>query len=190
MNNKAVWLIITIFTILLIGGVLLFLKLSFSSPLPVSDGTIPTPSGNQGGTGGNSTTVTPSQNGSQEQGIAVAAYGGNSILVKDFKKDPETKAYPDNSLYYLSGGLTPSGNTTPYSIYYAERNKSFSITLLQKPLGSIRKQAEQTLLKKLGLSEVQACNLVVYVGVPAEISEEYAGMELGLSFCPGSVALP
>lgn len=193
MNNKLVVLIIIVFTAVLVGGMWFFFKISLrETPTPNTNTNIPT--GGQTNTGNNNggtvPVLVPTQNGTTtEQGIIVAAQGGNSMVVKDFKKDTETEAYPDKSLYYLSGGLTPTINTTPYSIFYAEADQSFHITLLKTPLKEMRKQAEQALLKKLGLTEAQACNLVVYVGTPGSVSEEYAGMELGLSFCPGAVAL-
>jgi len=110
-------------------------------------------------------------------------------MVADFKKDPETKVSASGSLYYLSGGLTPSPTKTPYSIFYVEADKSFHITLLQEPLRGTRAQAEQVLLKKLGVTEQQVCSLVVYVGVPGPVNQFYGGKELGLSFCPGAEAL-
>jgi hypothetical protein len=190
MNTKAALTIIVVFIIILVGGVALYFKLSTSStqnPIVTEPGT--TTGGTNTTPGGNTTTVVPTQGGTAEEGIAVAAQGGNSIIVKDFKKDPETKAYPDKSLYYLSGGLTPNASSTAFSIFYVEADKSFHITLLRNPLGETRKNAEKVLLAKLGLTEAQACSLVVYVGVSEDVSPDLAGEELGLSFCPGAVAL-
>lgn len=187
-SNKILWVVGIIFTLLLVGAALVFLKvLNPSLPTPVEQ-TDTNTSGPLGGSNPSTVTI-PSTDTPVEAGVEAATKSGGVITVTDFKKDPETQSYPNNSLYYLSGGLTPSPTKTAFSIFYAVADKSFHITLLREPIRETRASAEQTLLKKLGITEVQACSLAIYVGVPISVNEYFAGRELGLSFCPGAEAL-
>ncbi len=193
MNNKTLWTIGILCTLLLVGatGIFLFsLYQDSQTPAGQTNGNTNNGQGPLGGSNPSNVTIPSPASSTQTQGgVAAATRSGGSITVADFKKDPETKVNASGSLFYLSGGLTPSPSKTPYSIFYVEADKTFHITLLQEPLRSVRAQAEQTLLKKLSVTEQQACSLVVYVGTPGQVNEYYAGKEIGLSFCPGAEAL-
>lgn len=58
----------------------------------------------------------------------------------------------------------------------------------ERPLGDIRAEAEADLRRRLPLNPLQLCrlNIEVYVGR----SSEFAGRDLGLSFCPSATRLP
>ncbi len=77
-----------------------------------------------------------------------------------------------------------------YKLVYFFKDQSFLITLLSPPLGQARNLAENDLLKQLGISQQQACQLNVSVRVPGDVDGAYSGKELGLSFCAGSTQLP
>ena len=59
-----------------------------------------------------------------------------------------------------------------------------------EPIGTVRKTAEQALKNRLGLPDAQICNLDTQVWVNPGTNDTYAGRDLGISFCPGSIKLP
>lgn len=93
---------------------------------------------------------------------------------------------------FSSGVLEKSGDTwvlannENFSIIYYEKDQSFTINLLSKPLSEARSKAEDKLLSLLNLDFAQACKLNVSVFVPFEVDETYAGQDFGLSFCTDS----
>ncbi len=125
------------------------------------------------------------------QKISLADRSGAPLVVRDFRLDPQVVVPPNNpGHYFLSGGLDPTESKSPYSTYYDEVHNLFNVTLRIEPLGATRRAAETTLQKQLGLSDTDMCRLTYTVGVPHFVSAEFAGKELGFSFCPGSVELP
>lgn len=84
-------------------------------------------------------------------------------------------------------------DTEDYNIAYFRKGNSFIISLFNTPFGTSRKNAEQELLSKLGISQQEACNLSIRVTVPQSYDliagTNYSGRDLGLSFCPGSIQL-
>lgn len=77
-----------------------------------------------------------------------------------------------------------------FSMIYSAEHNSYIVAITEAPLGANRQAAEKYLLTLLALDEASACQRNISVGVPAGVSPLYAGRELGLSFCPGAVALP
>lgn len=132
--------------------------------------------------------------------IPVATAGGQLMTVNDFIHDGTTVADSQNpGRYYLAGslgycledGTCPAGApSSTYTIAYDEQSRSFIVTLDAEPIGQARLKAEEYLLSALGLSKAQACQLAVQVLTTIDVNETYAGENLGLSFCPGAVALP
>jgi len=123
--------------------------------------------------------------------ISVAEIQQGSIPVKDFRNNPNTVKDPYNSGYYdIAGGSDPGLTNAPFHVFYDETHQYFGISLLSEPLGQYRKEAEQTLLQALGISQLQMCQLNYAVGVGPDINEAYAGKNLGFSFCPGATVLP
>lgn len=122
--------------------------------------------------------------------VPIPLANGGTVMVKDFS----VTAIPDKNnkgISYLAGedaGGVIAG--TPYVIEFISSDYSFTIGLLQVPLGGTRKQAESDLMKQLGISAQEMCMLHYVVLVPFDISEQYAGRNLGFSFCPGAVRLP
>jgi hypothetical protein len=107
----------------------------------------------------------------------------NSIL-----SNPKTTDLGSGA-YIIAGG---DGTTidTKYQIGYYAPDQSYTISLLTLPLKATRIEAEQNFLQTTKLSKEEACKERVMVATPFEISTEYSGKDLGMSFCPGSVTLP
>ncbi|MBU6323114.1 MAG: hypothetical protein KGI41_00060 [Patescibacteria group bacterium] len=128
---------------------------------------------------------------------SLAASDGGTVLAANFLSDPKTVKDPINQGYYYLGyhpyeGVSDSTatNTPPYLILYEADSGSFSIALLQEPIGQTRIDAEQYLMSMLGIPQDQLCRLKYSVSVPYWINSAFAGKNLGLSFCPDSVVLP
>jgi hypothetical protein len=81
------------------------------------------------------------------------------------------------------------GPEVGYSMTYFEEDSSFAIDISGKPTAAYRKKASDYLLKTLQITEVEACQLRVYIGVSYATDPNQTGKNLGLSFCPDSVQL-
>ena len=147
-----------------------------------------TGSGNSNGNSNNSSLMT------------ISSSNGVQMTVPDFIHNGTTIEDPANAgSFYLVGssgacksdGTCPkAGTSTDYTIVYYPSDGSFIIALSTEPLGSIRKEAEQSLEKTLGLSQSQMFGLKYSVMTTTYVSQAYGGENLGFSFCPGAVALP
>lgn len=119
---------------------------------------------------------------------------GKSIVVKNFLSDTKTVADPVNQGHYYLGNHFPFDSTPPttmptYIIEYISPTQFFNIALIKEPIGKERMQAEQYLLSELGITKEDMCRLNYMVSVPVDVSEYYAGINLGFSFCPQSTPL-
>ena len=122
------------------------------------------------------------------------------VGVNDFIHDDVTEADPQNpGLYYLAGspgycltdGSCPGGyETTNFNITYDSKKQFFTVALLAEPLGEIRTETEQFMLKTLGITGTELCTLNYYVGTVSALNDYYAGKNLGFSFCPNATVLP
>ncbi len=110
----------------------------------------------------------------------------NTVNTRDFRNDSDVVAV-DEVTYQIDEGVT--NNEVSFQIYFDDIDKSFTVSLLQEPLRSSRINAEQALLKRLDVQKNDLCNMNIIVNTPSFVSEEYSGNNLGLSFCPGAVAL-
>lgn len=99
---------------------------------------------------------------------------------------PQTQALGDEA-YTLQEDQT---NTSSYSITYAGIDNSYHIVLYTTPLSEARQAAEAELLSILNIEKDAVCNLRIRVATPISVSAGYSDRDLGLSFCPGAVALP
>ena len=98
-----------------------------------------------------------------------------SVTVKNFYAS-STTIYPE--------GDQQVRKTPLYEIVYNKADSSFSIGILQSPVAPAIAAAENDLLQTLGISQQQACQLKVTVGIPWWVDEANAGGR-GLSFCVG-----
>ena len=132
--------------------------------------------------------------------ITIITRAGTKIMVLDFINNGQTVADAQNpGRYYLAGevgyclpdGSCPAGAPAEdYNVVYDLKEQFFTISLLDEPIGSARKNAEAFLLKVLGISQTETCNLNYYVGTSIYVNETYAGKNLGFSYCPGATKLP
>lgn len=134
---------------------------------------------------------------SQETTISLTTSSGESIVVKDFLKDPTTVKDPFIPNYYYLGYHTNVGvsdptatDNPPYIIGYIADTQYFNIALLQEPVGLVREEAQRYLMDRLGIEEDQMCKIDYTVSVPVSVNAVYSGRSLGFSFCPGAVVMP
>jgi hypothetical protein len=74
--------------------------------------------------------------------------------------------------------------TPEFIISYYRPDQSFAISIMSENFITNRERAEKELLKILGINSKEACNLKLTLGTPAFVSDKYAGINYGLSFCP------
>jgi len=132
--------------------------------------------------------------------ISVPAYKGGTITVTDFIKDGVTLPDKSNKGRYLLAGdlgycvIQPkeclAGSAVDFNIFYDSAYGSFTIALLNEPLGELRKSAEQTMQSRLGISQAEMCRLNYYIGTTEDVSALFSGKNLGFSFCPNATTLP
>ncbi len=132
--------------------------------------------------------------------MTVAILHGNAIATNDFVHNGITIPDTVNSgRYLLAGNLgycmsdpqeCQAGATTDFNIFYDSTNGSFTIALLKEPLGQVRFEMEQFLMKTLGITQEDMCRLNYYVGTVSDVNPLYADRNLGFSFCPGATVLP
>lgn len=76
-----------------------------------------------------------------------------------------------------------------YDIFYYEIDGIVTILLYDEDLATARSTAETQLLTILTYTKEQICEMDIAVLTNEFVSQQYAGINLGLSFCPGSVQL-
>jgi hypothetical protein len=156
--------------------------------LPVGETVVPT------------TTGSSSTSSSQSGRMSILSQAGTPIVVNDFISNGTT--LPDEANkgnYLLAGNLgycisdpqqCQAASSTNFSVYYNAVPQSFTIGLTAEPIGEARLDMEQFMLKTLGISQQQMCNLRYLVGVTRYVNPQYTGKNLGFSFCPGATVLP
>ena len=110
-----------------------------------------------------------------------------------FLSDPDTTKDPSNPGHYFVGpgpNSAQDGENPPYVVEYIQSDQSFTIGIMQEPLGQNRLAVEHYLREKLGISQALMCALNYTVSVPYYVNQIYAGQNLGFSFCDGAVQLP
>ncbi len=78
------------------------------------------------------------------------------------------------------------GSST-YSIVYNIPDSSFTLTIIGSPFDIVRQVMETVFLNSLGISQQDACKLLVSENVPGDSSNQYAGQTFRLSFCSSAV---
>ena len=107
---------------------------------------------------------------------------------RDFILDPDVDMwYEDEETYLIDENL--STDEIIFQTFYFPKDDSITISLQNENLRLARTLAEEALLERLGLPKEELCDLPILVTTPAFVSEEYSGINLGLSFCPNSVPL-
>ncbi len=176
-------LILGAVVVVVVLGVLIFLQLrSAPSTPPMADGggtTFPTPVG-EPATGK----------------ATLAGQSGTLIEVTNFLKEGVTVKDPQNVGYHNLGyhnfaTITdpPATDNPPYTITFISTTQFFNVSIFKEPIGVIRKEAEEYLRSRLGISEEKMCDLKYTVSTPNWVNAVYAGDDLKFSFCPGSTPL-
>lgn len=188
-------LLLIVFVLALIGIITFFVFVGFGSkpaPIAPSGGNVTLPvSGNMPAvTSGNSVQGLPLS-------VTVVGAGGIVTPTRDFVHAPTSGEYPTKGYFYLGYHASGAGvdnvtatDSPPYLIEYIATTQYFNIELLSEPIGPIRLDAEQFLMNDLGVSQSQMCQLNYMLSVPASVNSEFAGKNLGFSFCPGATVLP
>lgn len=172
MNKKTIAIILLITVILAFS---LFQILSTDSVVPIEDDVF-----------FDSTAVAEPENVDNNIGqsaVSVSTRSGNDFLLDD---DVKTW-YGDEDTFLLDENITPDGPL--FQTFYFEFDDSITISLQTEPLLLARSMAEEALLARLNLSKEVICTLKINVTVPAQVNEQYSGINLGLSFCPNSIPL-
>jgi hypothetical protein len=125
---------------------------------------------------------------------------GGVITVKDFIHNGVTQPDKSNAGNYFLAANAPGcleympgchvGSADDFIVYYFGAGQLFNISLEKDPLRQSRLHAENFMLHTLGITKQQMCNLNYRVGVTVYVNSEYAGPNLGFSFCPGATELP
>lgn len=135
---------------------------------------------------GTDNTPTPLKEG---EGLKIILTDGASLFVPDFTKDENQPEYAKEAGYNVAGS-----GSEEYAITYLEGYEggagTFTVSILKEPLGEVRKRAEEALIRKLSITREQLCVLPVEVWTSVHVNELYAGYNLGVSSCAGSVELP
>ena len=118
---------------------------------------------------------------------------GDTVKMGNFLTDPSVQADEQNSGLYFLGNkieLQPTtGALPPYAIAFDKGTGSFNITLLQKPFGQSRNQAEVYLKNLLQIDKNKMCSLQYMVTVPGYVDTAASGIDYRFSFCPGAIQL-
>ncbi|PIR69561.1 MAG: hypothetical protein COU47_02290 [Candidatus Niyogibacteria bacterium CG10_big_fil_rev_8_21_14_0_10_46_36] len=78
--------------------------------------------------------------------------------------------------------------TTSYYITYYRPDNSFQIAIGSRPAQASRAQAESALVNLLGITEQEACGLLINLAVPFDVDPALAGHNYNLSFCPDGIS--
>ena len=171
--------------ILIIGAVILILVcIGFVGVYLIHSGKGQAPvatSTNPFGFAGETGTTTSSGTGA----ISLQLKDGGQVDVQNFVPATQPVGADVTNGYQIT-----ENDTSSYSILYYPNNSGFLISLSQEPIGQARLDAEKFLQSKLNLTQDQFCKLQVQVFTSIDVNETYAGQDLGISFCPGSVSLP
>lgn len=172
--KKTILIIIIVVVVVLIATALIFFR-----------GNAPGPAGTPvaTSTGGGLPAVSPGATPAGAPTGATFTIGTpqGSVIVNNFYKSADYITQDQQAVVLTQ--------TFTYTIVYNISDSGFIISLLSTPLQAARTAAETAFLSDLGISQADACKLTVEEGVPISVSDQYPGVNLGLSFCPGAVAL-
>jgi hypothetical protein len=118
--------------------------------------------------------------------LSVLGRDGGVVEVQNITDDPGTVVLDQRAGTYLFAGDELGRFEEGYQILYFEETQNFLISLYQAPIATVREEAEQVFLERTGLTESEACNTMTSVTTPYDIEPGLSGIDIGLSFCPGS----
>lgn len=185
--------IIAIVVFVLLVGTGLIVKFFFDARS--STGGDVQPAGAVGLPGAQNAVPTVTSGGTPRLVFNLFSVDGGTLSANNFLAYPDTYRDPVNAGYYSLGypvnqTTEASTSTPPYLVMYIAATQFFTVELLQEPIGEARLQVELHLQQRLGLSPNDLCKLNYTLSVPVSVNKEYAGKNLGFSFCPGATVLP
>jgi hypothetical protein len=194
---KKITIIIVIFIALalLVAGVFLVIASHPANPVS-SSGTSTNPFGFASGNSNEETSASSTNSSSKE--ISIQTNSSSTVAVPDFTSG-KTSVPVGTNADDVQYNLTPYPPYTPgkqfpthqFDVQYNNVGSQFIVTLNQEPIGEARTAAENFMEETLKVPAMQLCSLNIDVSVPYTVNQEYSQYEnLGLSFCPGAVALP
>lgn len=112
--------------------------------------------------------------------------------IPEVTTDPSQKITIGNVImtdfYQAPREITADGNvlideTDSFGIIYYPRTQVFHISVTASPFETVRKTAEQSFLKTLGITSTNACKLNVEIATPFWANKEESGAIYPMSFC-------
>lgn len=197
MNIKLLGWIGIAFVVVIVGSLVWYLFRAQSAPTETATQTPPVtlPVGGSAPLTGGGDGAEPAQ-----ATLALTGRNGTALVVLDFIHNGVTIPDGSNKDHYLLAGnlgycvsnpqqcqAAPAQN---FTVYYDSKNQTFLISLTAEPIGEARAAAERFMVSALGISGGQLCSLTYYVGTTRYVNEQYAGKNLGFSFCNGATPLP
>lgn len=143
----------------------------------------PAPSGQQ--PFGFMNTTTPSA----QRPVPMVLTDYSTVYVPDFFS-AEQPEWANETTKVVLGAETDSFLIVYFAPDHVGGQGQFILSINKEPFGDTRKRAEAALRSKLGLTNAELCKLSVVVSTNPGANDLYKGQNLGLSFCPGAVALP
>jgi hypothetical protein len=176
------------------GGVILFGAVIAYIMLPdrgIQGTFIPTPTGQSPlpQAGGNTDSAVPGSTPTVQQTIRIRSRLGQVMEIPDPTVRKPVSTIGTHQYYDLTENQQMQGFAAQFEIVYGT-DFSISIILLKEPVGQSRRAAENALRQFFPLSNEQLCSLDITVSIPLDVNELYPGVNVGPSFCPGSVRLP
>lgn len=123
--------------------------------------------------------------------IPLSTRDGRAVVVPDFTLNKPRVVIEESGLTFVYATQNAEGveEDPSYGIVYSSES-TFIVALFTEPLREARTKAEARLRSMLSLPDNILCMLPISVSVPDTMGPMYKGKDLGLSFCPGAVALP
>lgn len=112
----------------------------------------------------------------------IKSISGTAYSVTPYLESTDTTLMTEN--FYQN-----SSDTDQYDIFYDENKGNIMILLYDENLAFTRSLAERQLTNILPYTPEEFCDMEILVQTNEYVSPQYSGINLGLSFCPGSVPL-
>jgi hypothetical protein len=122
--------------------------------------------------------------------LSLSLRDGTVVQAHDFTKQDQPEWAGGASGYLVGGGEQENFIILYFAPDVPNGQGEFLVNVNAEPIGDARRRAEAALKARLEMTEEELCKLAVSVRTAPGVSSTYGGYDLGLSFCPGAVALP
>lgn len=128
------------------------------------------------------TTTPTNESMSNTDKITIPTNSGN-VIVKNFYNNPQTYVFDKEKDALIK-------DHPDYQIQYLTQGNGFLISIINgKEPKNTRADAEKELLNILQITKSDACKLTMTVAVSKDISQNLAGPNYGLSWCPNGLPM-